>query len=97
MRKFAEQIDEQLHYERERVTSPYQGQIMISSKTRNFNLHLFGITYAPASHASCEVALRTLLRRTEALAEQSMPPSLQAFLADTAGLEHRKELLYESI
>ena len=50
----------------------------------------------PASHASCEAALRTLLRRTEALAEQSAPPSLQAFLADTAGLEYRKELFDES-
>jgi len=29
----------------------------------------------------------------KALAEQSAPPSLQAFLADTAGLEYRKEII----
>ena len=50
----------------------------------------------PASHASCEAALRTLLRSTEALAEQSAPPSFKAFLADTAGLEYRKEFFHES-
>jgi hypothetical protein len=65
---------------------------MVLSETRKFILQQYGITYAPASHASCEAALRTLLRRTEALAEQSAPPSLQAFLADTAGLEYRKEI-----
>ena len=40
----------------------------------------------PASHASCEAALRTLLRRPEALAEQSAPPSLQASLQIRLGL-----------
>ena len=40
----------------------------------------------PASHTSYEVALRTLLRRTEALAEQSAPPSLQASLQIRLGL-----------
>ena len=60
--------------------------MLLSSKTRKYKLHLFGITYAPASHASCEAALRTLLRRTEALAEQSAPPSLQASLQIRLGL-----------
>ena len=59
---------------------------MILSETQNSHLQLFGITYAPASHASCEVALRTLLRHTEALAEQSAPPSLQASLQIRLGL-----------
>ena len=64
---------------------------MISSENRNFKLHLFGIIILHASRALCEAALRAMLRQAEALAEQSAPPSLQAFLADTAGLEYRKE------
>ena len=46
----------------------------------------------PASHASCEAALRTLLRHTEALAEQSAPPSLQASLQIRLGLNIERRL-----
>ena len=60
--------------------------MLLLSKPQKFVLQQYGITYAPASHASCEAALRTLLRHTEALAEQSSPPSLQASLQIRLGL-----------
>ena len=59
---------------------------MISSETRNFNLHLFGIIMLHASHASCEAALRAMLRQAKALAEQPTRVSLESKLSDSASL-----------
>ena len=71
------------------------GQIMILSKTRNFILHLFSITYAP-----CEPRLMRGGATHPASAHRSARGAIFAAvlaseLADTAGLEYRKELLYE--
>lgn len=66
---------------------------MILSRAQNSHLQLFSTTMLHASHASCEAALCATLRHAEALAEQSAPPSLQAFLADTSWLDYQKGII----
>ena len=76
---------------RHEVSNHSKEQIMILSKTRNFNLHLFSITYAP-----CEPRLMRGGATHPASAHQSARGAICAAvlaseLADTDGLDYRKE------